>query len=149
MGNKNGRLSVCSCGHSTLVSYYLIASKFHIWITFIKLLPKSEYGLCPITKMVTEMGTTYQNAVVDTLSHLSHNFLQISYMDYFYQTIIHVRIWICPMNDNQDCLKIVAETDISFSLQGIMRGPLSESDCFSSFLALPLMKYTFFFYFTE
>ena len=37
-GQQNGHcLSVCSCGHSTLVIYYLIASKFHIWITFIKL----------------------------------------------------------------------------------------------------------------
>ena len=35
--NQNGRLSVCTCGQSTLYIYYPIASKFHIWITFIKL----------------------------------------------------------------------------------------------------------------
>ena len=30
---QNGhRLSVCTCGHSTLVIYYPITSKFHIWI---------------------------------------------------------------------------------------------------------------------
>ena len=41
---QNGhRLSVCSAGHPTLVIYYLIASIFRIWITFIKLSPKFEY----------------------------------------------------------------------------------------------------------
>ena len=48
-GRQNGcRLSVCTCGHSTLVTYYRIASKFHIWTTFNKLLFMSEYGFCPI-----------------------------------------------------------------------------------------------------
>ena len=28
-------------------------------------------------------------------------------------------------------IKIVTTTDIPFALQGIMQGPLSESDCFS------------------
>ena len=48
----------------------------------------------------------------------------------------------CLMNDNQNCnmgfvrwmiIKIVAKTDISFSMQGIMQGPLSKSDCSSSY----------------
>ena len=40
-GQKNGRrLSVCSCGHTTVVIYYQIVSILHIWITFIKLSPK-------------------------------------------------------------------------------------------------------------
>ena len=52
----------------TLVIYYLIASKFHIWITFIKLSHKLEYGLCPITKMVAKMAATCQFALVDTLT---------------------------------------------------------------------------------
>ena len=96
MVNKNGRrLSFCSCGHSILVIYHPISSKFHIWTTSIKLLFMSAY--------------------------------------------VFVRWTI---------IKIVAKTDIPFSLQGIMRGPLSESDCSISILALPLMKYTFF-YFTE
>ena len=79
-GRQNGhRLSVCTCGHSPVVIYYQMASKFHIWITFIKLSPKFEYGLCRITKMAL------------LLSHLSPDFIQIS-MDYFHQSIVHV--WI-------------------------------------------------------
>ena len=35
---QNGpRLSACTCKHATLDIYYPIASKFNIWITFIKL----------------------------------------------------------------------------------------------------------------
>ena len=44
-GCSNGhRLSVCTCGHSNLVIYHPIYSKFHIWTTSIKLLCISEYG---------------------------------------------------------------------------------------------------------
>ena len=40
-GRQNGcRLPVCTGVHPTLVIYYLIASKFHIRITFIKLSPR-------------------------------------------------------------------------------------------------------------
>ena len=54
-GQRNGRhLLVCTYRHSTLVIYYLIAAKFHIHITFINLLLKFEYGLCPITKMAAK-----------------------------------------------------------------------------------------------
>ena len=48
-GCQNGHhLSVYSCGHSNLVIYHPISSKFHIqiWTTFIKLLFMSEYGFC-------------------------------------------------------------------------------------------------------
>ena len=66
------RLSVSFCVHSTIVIYYLIASKFHIWITFIKLLSKFEYGLCRITNMATDMATnmaaTCPFALDDTLT---------------------------------------------------------------------------------
>ena len=52
---RNGRhLLICTYRHSTLVIYYLIVAKFHIYITFINLSPKFEYGLCPITKMATK-----------------------------------------------------------------------------------------------
>ena len=35
-GHQNGRnISVCTCGHSNLVIYHPIYSKFHIWTTFI------------------------------------------------------------------------------------------------------------------
>ena len=54
-GQRNGRhLLVCTYRHSTLVIYYPIAAKFHIYITFINLSPKFEYGLCLITKMATK-----------------------------------------------------------------------------------------------
>ena len=56
-GQRNGRhLLVCTYRHSTLVIYNPIAAKFHIYIyiTFIKLSPKFEYGLCPITKMAAK-----------------------------------------------------------------------------------------------
>ena len=45
-GQPNGRhLLVCTYRHSTLVFYYTIAAKFHIYITFINLSPKFEYGI--------------------------------------------------------------------------------------------------------
>ena len=50
---RNGcHLLVCTYRHSTLVIYYPIAAKFHIYITFIS--PKFEYGLCPITKIAAK-----------------------------------------------------------------------------------------------
>ena len=68
-GRQNGhRLQVCFCGHSTLVIYYLIASKFHTLIIFINLSPKYEYGLCRIAKMATNRATTCQFVLVDTLT---------------------------------------------------------------------------------
>ena len=79
-GRQSGRhLSVYTCGHSNLVIYHPISSKFYIWTTFIKLLFMSEYGFC-------------------------------------------------PMNDYQD---ICQNGYPPFSPQGIRRGPLSESDCYS------------------
>ena len=128
-GLQNGcRLSVCSCGHSTLVIYYPIASKFHIWITLIKLLPNFENGLFPITKMSPKMATACHFALVDTLTksfitqflpnfiyELSPNYCSFLNMGFVWWTII----------------KFIAKTDIPFSLQGIMRGPLSEFDCSS------------------
>ena len=48
-GRQNGRhLSVCTCGHFNVVNYHPISSKFHLWITLIKLLPKFEHGFCPM-----------------------------------------------------------------------------------------------------
>ena len=55
------RHSICFCGQSTLIIYYPIASKFHIWIHFIKL------SLCLITNMAAKMAATYQFTLVDTL----------------------------------------------------------------------------------
>ena len=48
-GRQNGgHLSVYTFGHSNLVIYHPISSKFHIWATFIKLLFMSEYAFCQI-----------------------------------------------------------------------------------------------------
>ena len=54
-GQRNcHHLLVCTYRHSTLVIYYRIAAKFHIYITFINLSQKFEYGLCRITKMAAK-----------------------------------------------------------------------------------------------
>ena len=54
-GQRNGcHLLICTYRHSTLVIYYSIAAKFHIYITFINLSPKFEYGLCPIPKIAAK-----------------------------------------------------------------------------------------------
>ena len=54
-GQRTGHhLLVCTYRLSTLVIYYLIAAKFHIYITFINLSQKFEYGLCRITKMAAK-----------------------------------------------------------------------------------------------
>ena len=56
-GQQNGRhQSVCICGHATLVLHYMIAVKFHIWTTIIKVLLMFQYDLCLITQMATKMA---------------------------------------------------------------------------------------------
>ena len=46
-GRQNDRhLTVYTCGHSNLVIYHPISSKFHIWTTFKELLFISEYVFC-------------------------------------------------------------------------------------------------------
>ena len=84
-GCQNGRRlwSVCTCGHSKLVIYHTVASKFNIWIALIKSSPKFEHGFCPITKMATKMAATYRFALVDVLTchpklehQLINNFLK-------------------------------------------------------------------------
>ena len=62
-GQRNGcHLLVCTYRHSTSVIYHPIAAEFHKYITFINILPKFEYGLCPMTKM----AATCQFTLVDT-----------------------------------------------------------------------------------
>ena len=60
-----------------------------------------EHGFCPITKM----AATCRFVHVDILTYLSPDFFQISNMNYFYQTLAQVWIWVCPMSDNQDGLQ--------------------------------------------
>ena len=52
-----------------LVLYHLISSKFHAWITLIKLSLKFEYKFCPMrnNKMAFKMADFCQFAFVDTL----------------------------------------------------------------------------------
>ena len=78
------RLPVRTGEHPTLVIYYPIACKVHIWITFIKHSPKFEYGLCQLTKMASKMAATYQFALVDTNkhSHLSPDFSSSKFHTY-------------------------------------------------------------------
>ena len=81
------------CGHSNLVFFNLISSKFHIWFASIKPWFKFEYEFCP-TK---EMASAYQFASLGSCGHsnLSHfyaDFFQFSYKDCFHQTLVHVRI---------------------------------------------------------
>ena len=72
-GQQNGRgLSIFFCGQSTLIIYYQITSKFHIWITFIKL------SLCLITKMADKMAAPISLHLWTLyFSHLSPNFFHI------------------------------------------------------------------------
>ena len=71
-------LSVPFCGHSKLIIYHLISSKFRIWIALIKL-SSSNMGFVrqTITKMADKMDTAYQFEIVDTLSHLSPDFYEL------------------------------------------------------------------------
>ena len=69
--NGSRLLSACTYGHSNLVIYHHpVASKFRIWITFIKRSPKFEHGFCPIAKMPVKMAFTYRFALVDILTSL-------------------------------------------------------------------------------
>ena len=83
--------SVLFCGHSNLVIYQPVSSKLHKKIFFIKLSTKCEiqYGFVwwVITKMATKMAAACLFALLDSLSHFSPNSFQVSYMDYFHQTL--------------------------------------------------------------
>ena len=97
---QNGRrLSVCFCGHATLVIYYRIASKFHIWITFIKLSPNFKYGLCPINKM----ATTCQLALVDTTLIIYNPISSKFHVWTTIKLLFMSEYEFCLMNENHDC----------------------------------------------
>ena len=66
------------------------------------------------------------------LSHLSSDFFQISYMLYFYETIVLSEYWFCPMNDNQD----FRQNRYPLFTAGHYAGPMSESDCSSLVLKM-------------
>ena len=85
-GRQNGhRLSVFSCGHSNL--YHPISYKFHIWITVIKLWPKFEYRCCPMNDNQDGCQNGRHLWSVCTCGHINLVIFQMSYMDYFDQTL--------------------------------------------------------------
>ena len=53
---------------TTIILYYPISSKFHTWISFIKLSPTFRYGLSRITKMAADMAATCRFSLVDSLT---------------------------------------------------------------------------------
>ena len=70
-----------------LLIYYPIASKFHIWNTFIKLSPKFYYWLCQLTKMASQNGPNLSVCVCGHLNlfiyHVNSqvpNFILISFI---------------------------------------------------------------------
>ena len=76
-GRQNGhRLSICFYGQSILIIYYTITSKFHIWITFIKL------SFCLITKTAANMATTYQSFITQFLPNFIDGLLLSIYCSY-------------------------------------------------------------------
>ena len=93
----------CPLSWSHWVIFKRISSKFHIRIASIKLSFKFEYGFCPTNDNQDgrQNGPRLSvSAVVVTLSHFLPDCFQISYIDYFYQTLTQVRIW--ALFDNQD-----------------------------------------------
>ena len=93
----------CPLSLSLLFIFNWISSKFHIWVASIKFSFKFEYMFCPVKDnqdgqqkwppISLQLWTLYP-------SQLLLDCFQISYMDYFYQTLAQVRIW--ALSDNQD-----------------------------------------------
>ena len=113
-GRQNGRrLSVCihphCCGHSNLVIFNQISSKFHIWFASIKPWFKFEYEFCPTNdnKMADKMATVYQFASIRCCCHSNFViFNQIS--SKFHIWFASIKPWfkfeyeLCRTNYNQD-----------------------------------------------
>ena len=114
-GQQNGRrLSICFFGQSTLIIYYLITSKFYTWITFIKL------SVCADNQDGRQNG---RHLSVYTCGHSNLVIYHpISSKFYIWTTFIKLLF----MSEYGFC-----RIRIPFSLMGIRRGPLSESDCSS------------------
>ena len=85
--------SLRCCGHSYLVIFLRNSSNFHICIASITLWFKFEYEF--VRPTIAKMGDkwlppTSSHSWTSCLSHLLPNCFQISYMDYFYQTLTRV-----------------------------------------------------------
>ena len=90
------------CGHSYLVIYQLISSKFHIWISLIKLLAKFDYEFCPMN----DKQDGHKNGL-----HLMVCVCGLSFLVIYHRISSKLQIWItfikflpkfCLMTDNQD-----------------------------------------------
>ena len=77
INNKNAKAWLA--GHSNLVIYQPIPSKFHAWITLFKLSPKFEWKFCPMN--VNKMAAACRFALVDTLIKL--------FITWFFQITCH------------------------------------------------------------
>ena len=90
MITKDRHLSVCICGHSTLVIYYLIPIKLHIWITLIKLL----WALSD-RQNGHQNGRQVSNLVIcrpiSSKFHIWTTFIKLLFMSEY---------GFCPMNSN-------------------------------------------------
>ena len=95
-GRQNGRrLSICFCAQSTIIILFPITSKFHIWITFIKL------SLCPITKMAAKMAATYQFTLADNLVIYHPISSKFHIWTSFIKLLFISKYGFCPTHDYQ------------------------------------------------
>ena len=95
--------SVRCCGHSNWVIFILISSNFHIWLLLSN--PGSSLNMSFVRPMIAKMAdkwlpTTSLHSLTPYLSHLLPDCFQISYIDYFYQTLTQVWIWAMSANQN-------------------------------------------------
>ena len=100
-------LLVCTFVHSNLVIYHSIFSKLHIWITFIKLLPKINCGYCPMNH--NQDGCT--NGCRLSACMCGHSYLVIYHLvspkfhmwTTFIKLLFMFEYGFCTMNDYEDC----------------------------------------------
>ena len=134
---NGGRLwSVCTWGHSNLVIITKFLPNFIYRLLSSNSFPRSTMDIFrwTITKMATKMVARLSVCICE------HSYLVIyhpmSSKFHIWTTFIKLLFmsenWFCLMNNNQG----ERQNGYPFSLQGIMRGPLSESDCSSFILKL-------------
>ena len=101
-------LSIRCCGHSNLVIFILISSKFYIWIASIKLCFKLEYGFFPMNDYQhgRQNGPCLSVCIHPLLWSLLVNFNWISSKLQIW--FAYIKPWfkfeyeICPTKDKQD-----------------------------------------------
>ena len=106
------RLSVLYCGHSNLVIFNQISSKFHIWIASIKLCSSSNMGFFhrKIIKMADKMAAAYQFKSIGCCGH-SNLVILNRISSKFHIWFAFIKPWLkfeyefFPPKDNQDGLQ--------------------------------------------